>query len=800
MTENPDRKSRIPADEERIVSPNFITEIVDEDLSSGRVPEVVTRFPPEPNGYLHVGHLKAIVLDFGVADDYGGRTNLRFDDTNPTTESVEFVEAMKRDIQWLGFEWDQQVHASDYFEQLYGHAVRLIEGGKAYVDSLSEAEIREYRGTVTEPGRPSPYRERSAAENLDLFERMRRGEFAEGSHVLRAKIDMAARNMVMRDPLLYRIRHAHHYRTGDSWHIYPLYDFAHPLSDAIEGVTHSLCTLEFENNRELYDWLLENTFPAPRPQQYEFARLNLEYTVLSKRRLVTLVNGGFVAGWDDPRMPTIAGMRRRGIRPEALRDFVNRVGVTKAASRSDIALLEHSIRDDLNTEAPRVLAVIDPLRVVLSNYPEGSSEEFDASYWPHDVPRQGSRRLGFGRELYIERSDFAEEPPKGWRRLSPGAEVRLRHGYVIRCDEVVRDEHGEVVELICSYGPETKDRNPEGRRVSGTIHWVDAATAVPAEFRLYDRLFSDPDPGAGEGEFTERLNPESLVVRRGFVEPSLLDDAVTTDLSSETDRGPTLRYQFERLGYFCPDHRDSRREALVFNRIVTLKDSRSTTGKRREEQAAAREERAREASSAPPARVAAEREGARDPLAELDDRQKALFTRYHDLMGLDERDSLLLACNQSLSRFFQAAVHRHENPAGIANWIVNELLRELKGRSLEDLPLSAEALAELVALIDEGTISGRAGKDVFARMLATGDSPGAIVETLGLRQVSDESEIKPLVVRLIAGNRDKARAYREGKTGLSGFFVGQVMRETDGRANPQLVKEIVEQELGRVET
>jgi glutaminyl-tRNA synthetase len=793
MTENPDRKSRIPADEERIVSPNFITVIIDEDLSSGRVQEVVTRFPPEPNGYLHVGHLKAIVLDFGVADDYGGRTNLRFDDTNPTTESVEFVEAMKRDIQWLGFEWDQQVHASDYFEQLYGHAVRLIEGGKAYVDSLSEAEIREYRGTVTEPGRPSPYRERSAAENLDLFERMRRGEFAEGSHVLRAKIDMAARNMVMRDPLLYRIRHAHHYRTGHSWHIYPLYDFAHPLSDAIEGVTHSLCTLEFENNRELYDWLLENTFPAPRPHQYEFARLNLEYTVLSKRRLVTLVNSGHVGGWDDPRMPTIAGMRRRGVTPEALRDLVNRVGVTKAASRSDIALLEHSIRDDLNTEAPRVLAVIDPLRVVLSNYPQGSSEEFDASYWPHDVPRQGSRRLGFGRELYIDRSDFAEEPPKGWRRLSPGAEVRLRHGYVIRCDEVVRDEHGEVVELICSYDPETKDRNPEGRRVPGTIHWVDAATGVPAEFRLYDRLFSDPEPGAGEGEFTERLNPESLVVRRGFVEPSLLDDAVTTDLSSETHGGPKLRYQFERLGYFCPDHRDSRPDALVFNRIVTLKDSWSGTGKRREEQA-------RETPSAPPTRVAAERQGARDPLAELDDRQRALFTRYHDVMRLDERDSLLLAGNQSLSRFFEAAVHRHDNPAGIANWIVNELLRELKGRSLEDLPLSAEALAELVALIDEGTISGRAGKDVFARMLATGDSPGALVETLGLRQMSDESEIKPLVVRLIAGNRDKARAYREGKTGLSGFFVGQVMRETDGRANPQLVKEIVEQELGRVET
>jgi glutaminyl-tRNA synthetase len=821
MRKNPPRKSRIPADDERIVSPNFITEIIDEDLGAGRVDEVVTRFPPEPNGYLHVGHLKAIVLDFGVADDYGGRTNLRFDDTNPTTESVEFVEAIKRDIRWLGFEWDQQVHASDYFEQLYGYAVGLIESGKAYVDSLSEAEIREFRGTVTEPGRPSPYRERSVAESLDLFERMRRGEFAEGAHVLRARIDMSARNMIMRDPLLYRIRHAHHYRTGDTWHIYPMYDFAHPLSDAIEGVSHSLCTLEFENNRELYDWLLENTFPAPRPHQYEFARLNLEYTVLSKRRLVTLVNGGFVAGWDDPRMPTVAGMRRRGIRPEALRDFVNRVGVTKAASRSDIALLEHSIRDDLNTGAPRVLAVIDPLRVVLSNYPEGSSEQLDAPYWPHDVPRQGSRPLSFGRELFIERSDFAEKPPKGWRRLSPGAEVRLRHGYVIRCDEVVRDEHGEVVELVCSYDPETKNRNPESRRVAGTIHWVDAAAAVPAEFRLYDRLFSDPDPGTGEGEFTERLNPESLVVRHGFVEPSLDADANAWNLGVEAYDEPKLRYQFERLGYFCHDHPDSRIGKLVFNRIVTLKDSWA-----RAEKAVETGARVAEASSAagngravartagdgsdaarppgpptsgteprkaaPPARPGA---GEQRPADELSPQQRERLERYRDALGLEEQEALLLASDDALARFFEEALATHDNPRSIANWIVNELLRELKGRELDELPLAPAGLAELVGLIDADTVSARAGKDVFTVMLQGGGAPGEIVDRLGLRQISDEGAIAPIVERLLADNPDKVRAYRAGKTGLSGFFVGQVMRETGGRANPQLVKDVLEREL-----
>ncbi|MEX2541846.1 MAG: glutamine--tRNA ligase/YqeY domain fusion protein [Trueperaceae bacterium] len=775
MTTESSGTSRIPDDEKRIVAPNFITEIVEADLRSGWVEQVVTRFPPEPNGYLHIGHLKAIVLAFGVADDYRGRTNLRFDDTNPTTESDEYVQAIKRDIEWLGFEWDEQVHASDYFERLYGYAVKLIESGKAYVDSLSEAEIREHRGTVTEAGRPSPYRERSPAENLELFGRMRTGEFAEGAHVLRAKIDMASRNMIMRDPLLYRIRHAHHYRTGDSWHVYPMYDFAHPLSDAIEGVSHSLCTLEFENNREFYDWLLEQAVPEPRPRQYEFARLNLEYTVLSKRRLIELVKGGFVSGWDDPRMPTVAGMRRRGVTPEALRDFVNRVGVTRSGSRTDMALLEHSIRDDLNSKAPRVLAVIDPLRVVLSNYPTGSSEELAAPYWPHDVPREGSRPVRFARELFIERADFAESPPKGWRRLSPGTVVRLRHGYVIRCDEAKKDDQGNVTELICSYDTDTLNRNPQGRPVRGTIHWVDAHSAVPAEFRLYDRLFVSPDPADSEDEFSERINSDSLVVRHGLVEASLGADAAQA--------GTERRYQFERLGYFWPDPEDSRPSSLVFNRIVTLKDSwermRSDT-------------RTAAAKADPPAtRKAAPSE----PIAELTAEQRALYSRYRDTLGVDEHDSLLLATDDALARFFEAAVSRHDNPGRVANWIVNELLRELKGRSLGELPLTPEGLADLVGLIDSGTISARAGKEVFAAMLASGESPGKIVEMRSLRQLSDESAIAPIVERLLAANPEKVRAYREGKTGLSGFFVGQVMRETGGRANPQLVKDVLEREL-----
>ncbi|HXF83325.1 MAG TPA: glutamine--tRNA ligase/YqeY domain fusion protein [bacterium] len=551
----------------RQVAPNFITEIIDQDLAAGRYPRVVTRFPPEPNGYLHIGHAKSICLNFGLALDYGGECNLRFDDTNPETESPEYVEAAKRDVAWLGFRWSRECYASDYFEWLYACAEQLIRDGRAYVDSLSEEEIGAYRGTVGEPGRPSPYRDRTPAESLELFRRMRAGEFPAGAHVLRARIDLASPNMKLRDPVLYRIVHARHYRTGDAWCIYPLYDFAHPLSDAREGISHSLCTLEFENNRAIYDWLIEalrgkcDLPEAPRPHQYEFARLNLDYTVLSKRKLIRLVEGGYVRGWDDPRLPTLSGLRRRGVTPQAIRAFCGRIGVAKANSRVDIGAFEAAVRDDLNMRAPRVLAVLRPLRVVLTNYPDEGVELLEAPYWPHDVPREGSRRLMFSRVLYIDRDDFMEQPPPGFHRLAPGGRVRLRHAYVIRCDAVVRDGRGDVVELRCTYDPATLRAQPAGGRVKGTIHWVSAAHAAPAELRLYQHLFAVPDPEAAGGEITDHLRPDSLTVVRGVVEPSVLADP------------PDTRYQFERLGYFWQDPVDSQPDALVFNRIITLRDS-----------------------------------------------------------------------------------------------------------------------------------------------------------------------------------------------------------------------------------
>jgi glutaminyl-tRNA synthetase len=549
------------------VSPNFITEIINADVAQGRYAKVITRFPPEPNGYLHIGHAKSIALNFGLALDYGGECNLRFDDTNPETENLEYAEAMKRDISWLGFQWARERYASDYFEQLFTCAVQLIREGKAYVDSLTDEEISTYRGTISTPGTPSPYRNRSVDENLDLFSRMRKGEFPNGAHVLRAKIDLASPNMKLRDPVLYRIVHASHYRTKDAWSIYPLYDFAHPLSDTIEGVSHSLCTLEFENNRAIYDWLVENLrgkcgLPSsPRPYQYEFARLSLDYTVLSKRKLIKLVETKHVQGWDDPRMPTIAGLRRRGITPEAIRDFSNRIGVAKANSRVDPATFEAAVRDDLNQRAPRVLAVLRPLKVVLTNFPQGRVETLDAPYWPHDVPKTGSRPVPFSRELYVERDDFLEHPPKGFYRLTPGGRVRLRYAYVIQCEDVVKDAGGDVVELRCTYDPATLNQPPAQGPVKGTIHWISAPHAVKAQMRLYDRLFSVADPEAGDGDVTAGLNPESLTVVQGYVEPSVLKDP------------REVRYQFERLGYFWQDPVDSTPAKLIFNRIVSLRDS-----------------------------------------------------------------------------------------------------------------------------------------------------------------------------------------------------------------------------------
>ena len=543
---------------------DFIRSIVADDLATNKHGgRVATRFPPEPNGYLHIGHAKAICLDFGIAEETGGTCNLRFDDTNPAKEDVEYVDAIEEDVKWLGFKWDALFFASDYFERLYQFAVQLIQRQKAYVDSLSADEIRAHRGTLTEPGRNSPYRDRSVEENLELFARMRAGEFPDGTHVLRAKIDMASPNFNMRDPTLYRIRHASHHRTGDTWCIYPMYDFAHPLSDALERITHSICTLEFEDHRPLYDWLVQNLFEDDRPRQIEFARLNLNYTLVSKRKLLQLVQQKLVAGWDDPRMPTIGGLRRRGCTPESIRDFCARIGVAKKENVIDVAQLEHSVREDLNRRSPRVMAVLQPLRVVVTNYPEGQVEHVDVINNPED-PSAGTRKVPFSGELYIERDDFMEDPPKKFFRLAPGREVRLRCAYFIKCTEVVKDAAGNVTEVRCTYDPATRGGDsPDGRRVKATLHWVSAVHAVPVEVRLYDRLFSveDPEQAPPGKTFLDNLNPHSLEVLRGcLAEPGLVTAAAGD------------RFQFERLGYFCVDP-DSQPGAIVFNRTVSLRDT-----------------------------------------------------------------------------------------------------------------------------------------------------------------------------------------------------------------------------------
>ncbi len=549
---------RSPASSER---GDFIREIVAADIASGRISAPVTRFPPEPNGYLHIGHAKSICLNFGLAQEFGGRCHLRFDDTNPAKEEQAYIDAIKADVRWLGFDWGEHLyHASDYFEQLYEWALHLVRTGKAYVDDLSADEIRAYRGTLTEPGRNSPWRDRSVEENLDLFERMRQGEFPNGARVLRAKIDMASPNINLRDPVLYRIVHASHPRTGDAWCIYPTYDFAHGQSDAIEGITHSICTLEFEIHRPLYDWLIENLPVPSRPHQYEFARLNLTYTVLSKRVLLRLVTEGRVRGWDDPRMPTISGLRRRGFPAEGIRDFATMIGVAKSDSVVEVEMLEHAVRDVLNRTAPRRFAVLDPLKVVIENYPEGQIEEMEVINNPED-PSAGTRRVPFSRELWIERDDFMEDPPPKFFRLAPGREVRLRSAYLVTCREAVKDASGRVVELRCTYDPATRGGDaPDGRRPKATLHWLSAGHAVPAEVRLYEHLFTRPDPGA-DGDLFADLNPASERVLQGcLLEPGLADVPL----------GQTV--QFERLGYFAPDT-DSTADHLVFNRTLTLKDT-----------------------------------------------------------------------------------------------------------------------------------------------------------------------------------------------------------------------------------
>jgi glutaminyl-tRNA synthetase len=543
---------------------DFIREIIENDLKTGKHGGIATRFPPEPNGYLHIGHAKSVCLNFGIAAQYNGTCNLRMDDTDPAGESLEFVESIQNDIRWLGFDWEDRLFfASDYFEQLYQFAVTLIKKGKAYVCDLNADEIRTYRGTLTEPGKNSPHRDRSVEENIDLFARMRAGEFEDGTHVLRAKIDMASPNITLRDPVVYRIKRSGHYRIGDGWVIYPMYDFAHCLSDSIEKITHSICTLEFENNRPLYDWFVNELIEGPRPRQIEFARLNLSYTMLSKRRLIELVEGRLVGGWDDPRMPTVAGMRRRGYTPEAIREFCARIGVAKNDNLVDIALLEHCVRDDLNERAPRAMAVLRPLKVIIDNYPEEQVEEIDCPIHPQK-PEMGTRKVPFSRIIYIENDDFMENPPKKYKRLGPGRKVRLRNSYVIRLDSTKKNEStGEVMELHCTYDPDTRNAAPsDGRKVEGVIHWVSAEHAIPATVRLYDRLFKVADPAGADAEFATLLNPESLETIHGcYVESSL------------ASAQPEDRYQFERLGYFCADRKDTSPARPVFNRIVSLRDS-----------------------------------------------------------------------------------------------------------------------------------------------------------------------------------------------------------------------------------
>ena len=778
---------------------DFIRSIVAEHVETGKHNgRVVTRFPPEPNGYLHIGHAKSICLNFGIAQEHPqGRCHLRFDDTNPLKESTEYVEAIQRDVQWLGFDWGEHLYfASDYFETLYQAAVYLIKKGRAYVCDLDEEAIREYRGTLSEPGRPSPYRDRSVEESLDLFARMRAGEFEDGSRVLRGRIDMSDPNMLMRDPIFYRIRAAHHHRTGDDWCIYPMYDFAHCISDAIEQITHSICTLEFENNRELYDWILDELddfIPedGERPRQYEFARLNLAYTMMSKRKLLQLVEEGTVSGWDDPRMPTVAGMRRRGYTPEAIRAFAHMIGVSKANSMVDYQKLEFCIRDDLNTRAPRVMAVLDPLKVTITNWPEGEVRQIDAPSFPHDVGKPGTRQVPFSGTVYIERGDFQEVPEKKFFRLAPGREVRLRYACYVTCDEVVKDDDGNVVELRCSWAPDSWGGGTEdGRKVKATLHWVSAEHGRPAEIRLYERLFAVEQPGS-ERDALEDLNPDSLTVVQALVEPSVADDPAGT------------RYQFERKGYFISDAGESSADALVFNRIVGLRD---TWAKVRAKPTAAPEEATDPVNDAEAGDDDGD-DGGRvrpDKLTRAQVREKiraetpelaARMTRYQEALGLDEESADLLTESVALAEFFEAGVEAWDDAQAVAKWVINEVLREIKDSPIEELPFGGGQLGRLVALVEEDTISATAASTVFAEMVESGGEPAEIVERRGLQQVDDPSRLNPVVAEVLGRFPAKVEEYRGGKKGLLGFFIGQVMRATGGKANPSLVRDLVSQRL-----
>ncbi len=757
---------------------DFIRDIIDDDLRAGRQETVRTRFPPEPNGYLHIGHAKSICLNFGLALDYGGTCNLRYDDTNPAKEDIEYVDAIEADIRWLGFSPSAVLFTADYFEQMYAWAEKLVQDGKAYVCDLDDEQIRVYRGSLSEPGRPSPDRDRSVADNLDLLRRMRAGEFPDGARTLRAKIDMASPNMKMRDPLLYRIRHASHHRTGDAWCIYPMYDYAHPLEDAIEHITHSICTLEFENNRELYDWVMEHTGAGGDrpPHQYEFARLNLDYTVMSKRKLLRLVEEGHVSGWDDPRMPTIAGMRRRGYSPEAIRALCEMVGVAKANSVVDVGKLEFCVRDDLNHNAPRVMGVMRPLEIELTSF-EGE-ESIDAPFFPPDVGKPGARAVPLTRRILIERDDFQEEPVADYHRLAPGRTIRLRYGYCITCDEVVKNAAGDVIALKATHHPETLGGKApaDGRKVWGVLHWVSAERSVPAEVRLYDRLFRSARPEEG-GDFLENMNPHSLeIVKDARVEASLASAA------------PGSRWQLERVGYFVVDAVDSTPGTPVLNRIVTLRDSWA----KKEEAVApsAPAEKSAKSKTRPKSKSPHEYRAE----ARVRDASLAAAHARALALGLTDDQADLVSGDRATWAMFDAATAASGGAASaVARWLINEVPRVAAAREVADLPFDGAALGRLVALVESGAITGTAAKDVLAEMARTGGDPDAIAKARA--PVADAGALAALVDDVITRNADKVAQYKAGKTGLLGFFVGQVVKASKGTADPAIASKLLGERL-----
>jgi glutaminyl-tRNA synthetase len=765
---------------------DFIRDIIDADLKAGIHQKVATRFPPEPNGYLHIGHAKSICLNFGLAAEYQGTCNLRYDDTNPTKEDVEYVDSIEADVRWLGFAPSAVLFSADYFGRMYAWAEALISAGKAYVCDLNDEEIRVYRGTLSEPGKPSPWRDRSVAENLDLFRRMKAGEFPDGARTLRGKIDMASANMKMRDPLLYRIRHAHHHRSGDEWCIYPMYDYAHPLEDAIEGITHSICTLEFENNRDLYDWVMEATGAAVAsgharsPRQYEFARLALDYTVMSKRKLLQLVTGKHVLGWDDPRMPTIAGMRRRGYSPEAIRAFCDLIGVAKANSSVDIGKLEYCVRDDLNQTAPRVLAVAAPLPFEITNWAELAGAEglgsnshvaLDAPYWPADVGKPGSRSVAFGSTVLVDQDDFQESPDSDFLRLAPGRTIRLRYAYCVTCDEVIKNADGTIAKLRGRVHPESKagGKVAGGQKVWGVIHWVDAATSLPAELRVYDRLFSVAKPEEGGGDFLANMNPHSLTtLRSARVEASLATAAAGS------------RWQFERTGYFVVDIVDSKADGLVFNRIIDLGQ--------RTAKAATADVSVAAAPTAPTKNAkAATRPKSKSPQEFREEARKrdavlaAEFERIAALLGNNTHDADLLAGDTATAAFFAACTAGGAAPATTAKWMINELPRVLGDAELASTPIDASRFTALLQAIERNELTASAGKQVLAELARVENQAIAFAELAArFRNNNDAGALDTSIAAVLAANADKVAQYKGGKTGLIGFFVGNVMKANPG--------------------